>query len=377
MKYLFCTKELQKALKACATVLPKKASLPVIENVLMQPNDGIFYAIGTDLEITIATPIAPIDSDNLEAFLLPQEALQVIGTIRSENIEIEVTVKGIAVRNEKMSFDLSTMTADNYPKQNIFEHTFNSTNFTAVPATFKAIHQLLPFVSGDEYRPAMTGLQLIAGEHACTINSTDGYRLGQEITDCEGEAGAETISIIIPARVADVLLKRFSESTTMMRVIGDGNNQTLQAEAADGTKLTARLISERFPHVEGVIPKENKRSIEISKDELISALTQAAVFSGENKAVAMTFTPTSCKLKASDNERGAHIDIELPITWLTAPDEEPFTIGCNVNFFKQALQSLEASTVEIQSSEQSRPMVIQSAGGENTGIRLLMPIRIH
>jgi DNA polymerase-3 subunit beta len=274
-----------------------------------------------------------------------------------------------------MSFDLSTMTADNYPKQTIFEHTFSSTNFTAVPSTFKAIQQLLPFVSADEYRPAMTGLQLIAGEHACIINSTDGYRLGQEITDYI-EAVSETISIIIPARVADVLLKRFSESTTMMRVIGEGNNQTLQAEAADGTKLTARLISERFPNVEGVIPKENKRSIEISKDELISALTQAAVFSGENKAVAMTFTPTSCKLKASDNERGAHIDIELPITWLTAPDEEPFTIGCNVNFFKQALQSLEASTVEIQSSEQSRPMVIQSAGGENTGIRLLMPIRI-
>src|SRR5437879_8462165 len=107
--------------------------------------------------------------------------------------------------------------------------------------------------------------------------STDGHRLAmieREVPGFKMDAGT-----IIPR-------KGLAELRKILDLAGDSEVRlSLEGQLAylkrGHTEVSMRLVEGEFPDYRGVIPKQSKHKIVIGRDQLLSSIKRAAIFSNE------------------------------------------------------------------------------------------------
>jgi DNA polymerase-3 subunit beta len=210
----------------------------------------------------------------------------------------------------------------------------------------------LSYVSSDDLRPAMTGVQV--ADH---IAATDAHRLYfQPITPLMD-------SFILPARAVQILLLF---GATRWQVFADYDHDDEKDQEAikhvsflseDGYYVTTRVIDARFPDWKVVVPKKKdiRATVTAPKEELMLEVKNAMKFC--NKSTNMVVFSVNGKVTIAsqdiDFDREYSNDLDFAKSKFRLKKDqlpEPFDIGFNGNFLNEILAQLpkkEPVTLEL------------------------------
>jgi DNA polymerase-3 subunit beta len=135
------------------------------------------------------------------------------------------------------------------------------------------------------------------------------------------------------------------------------------------TYLFSRLIEGHFPNYDQVIPKDEKITATVGREEALAALRRAALLtSAESQAVKIDFLKNKTLFSSrSPNLGEAREEIE------SDTKGGDVAIGFNPNYLIDALKNLQSDKISFSLTEPDRPGVLK---GEEGYLYVIMPMQL-
>lgn len=368
MKFSVSSNELNKGLSAVIGAVPSKATLPILETILFESEDGRLKLTATDLEISIIEYIqADIESDG--AVAIP--ARRLLETLRQlPNIPVHFEVddrKNINFRTDKGAYKLVGDDADEFPEvPSLDEGTVIDTTSDLI---HKAIDKTLFAVSNDDLRPAMMGVYFQIGTEESRFVATDGHRL-VKYTNREISAANE-VDFIVPDKALSLIQKTIMDDDCELTVTTD------HARFKSGnTILITRLINEQYPNYESVIPRDNDKYLTISKDQMLSTVRRVAIFSSTTtRQIRLQLDTDKLTIRAEDLDMSSEAKETISCEY----SNDGMEIGFNAKYLGDVLNNIDEEEVTFEFSTPNRAGIVKPSGEDESEeiLMLVMPVMLN
>ncbi len=375
MKFSVSLSEFQQLLQTVIQAVPPKSTLPVLENFHFRLNEGTLRATATDQELTVISDIHVEAGDDGGEILVPArklfEIVKALGNTGMLTFSADSASYKITLRTDYGEYTMFGMSAREFPDIPDFAN--------GVAARFSRedmmkIAQKTAFaVSRDEYRPAMTGVLFQFNGDTLNAVSTDSYRLVRVILH-NGDTTSlpdHSHTVIVPSRAVDLLKKVDSDVDMLM-------SETHAKFVMRNSTVITRLIDERFPAYENVIPSNNDKIVKFISGDVLSSVKRVALFSSSiSRQVQFMLEPNRWTIVGEDLETGNKAVETVPCEY----SHEAIDIGFNYRYIEEALNHLaDGSNAEamMSFSTSTRPALIKPLkdGVEREDVlMLIMPVR--
>ena len=368
MNFKLSKKELLNSLQKINRVIPTRSTLPILSCVLFDIKSNQLILRATDLEQTILINI-DIDSNDEGKLAIPVKTLlEITQEIPDENLSINIdTDNKVEIKTDFGNYSIMGKTANQFPEIPNVENPV-TINMNKVELN-EIIQDTLYAASKDEMKISLQGVCLnVEGKEVIAV-ATDGFRLVKRVSNSK-EDSSFSGQVIIPSKFLTVLQSHLSNDDLTLML----STNHIQIENGN-TTLISRIIREKYPDYESIIPSDNDKIAIISKDDLYSAVKRVSIFSNRTtRQIALTFENNKVVVTTEDPENitSGHEEINCEY------NEEPITIGFNANYLREMLnhQSTEEVFIKLKSSLGAGMIIPKEENPEKEILSLLMPIRI-
>ncbi len=364
MKITVQNSKLSKALNNVSRVAVSRATLPILNNVLIRVDNKKVSLVTTNLDMAVVDFLPVSDSED-GVITVPAKLLAdfVSNLPKSETVEISGDDTKITIKAGKYSSVINGAPADDFPELPEIDEKSAVTFRIGVDEFKLSITQVLVAASNDLSRPALTGVYFSTNDKTLCVASTDGYRLAEKklIKDVESE-----IKAIVPASSLQEVLRSITDEIEEVEFSFD--NDLVRFRLGE-VEVVSKLIDSSYPEYTKLIPKDTNIHLTIEKDELVRATKLAALFSRSvgGAIVYETVPPDTLLIKSIANEFGENDSkIEVPV-------DVPGRITLNSRFFLDALNVLESSTVSLEFSDHITPAVLKN-DNKDQYVHVVMPL---
>lgn len=233
-------------IEGCA---PRRSTLPILANVLMELREGELWLTATDLDVRGTVPIQVVTGSVFPALTVNVAALSKLvdggGShsvcLRSVDDSLVVSVPG-----QGIAAKLPTMPAVEFPVPLLAE----GRQVAHFPAAMldRVCHKVAPFAAADEDRPIITVVRMWTADWYARFWAADGFKASIMEATCED---GEEWDLLVPAK-AFSCMERFHGPATLTV----GSNKTVSFTFEDGTALSAVCIEGKYPNLDKLIPSE-------------------------------------------------------------------------------------------------------------------------
>jgi DNA polymerase-3 subunit beta len=368
MKFNVSSSDLNEGLSAVIGAVPTKATLPILETILFESEDGRLKLTATDLEISI---IEYIDADIEEegAVAIPAKRLQ--ETLRQlPNIPVFFEVdedQNVEFKTDKGKYKLVGEEADEFPEiPNMDGGTQLSTDTELLQ---NAIGKTMFAVSSDDLRPAMMGVFFDIGEEETKFVATDGHRLVKYVN--KNFTSDEPLSFIVPDKALNLISKALDDDTTDLTISDD------HAQFKSGSTIViTRLINEQYPNYESVIPRDNDKSLLIDKNQMLATVRRVSVFSSSTtRQIRLQLKNDKITIRAEDLDMSS--EAKETISCEYGFDE--MEIGFNAKYLGDVLSNVDGDEAKFEFSTPNRAGIVKPAEEEEGEqmLMLVMPVMLN
>lgn len=373
MNFIVSSSYLLKNLSSISGVITSNPVVPILENVLFEIENGNLLITASDLQTSVMVELQ-VESKENGSVAIPAKIL--IDTLKNlpeqpVTFSIDENNYNIEINSDNGRYKLAGENSADFPK---VPEISDGYSFTVNANTLAlAIGNTIFSTSTDELRPAMTGVFFRLSSNSCTFVSTDGHRLVKYIrTDISGDEVDH--DMIIPRKSLN-LLKTIIPSD-------DKNDINIEFNASnaffsnDNIKLVCRLIDERYPDYENVIPSDNSNSIEVDRSEILSSLKRISIYANKTtNQVRLKVSGSEILISAEDldfsNEANERISCEH--------DGDDIEIGFNAKFLIEILSNIHSDKVIFKLSEPNRAGLVlpEDIEDEEDLTMLVMPVMLN
>jgi len=370
MKFAASSADLLKALQTVSGAVPTKSTLPILECILFEEDEGGLRLSATDLEISILQRVGvEVEGQGPSRVAVPAKRL--IDTLRAlPNLPVQFSADdefNVVLRTDKGEYKMVGHDGSDYPA---LPELSDSSRIETDGALLKRAIQKTSFaVSKDALRPAMMGIYFqISGTSGRAV-ATDGRSLVK--LALENLTAAEDIDFIVPEKAMSLAAKVASDGPCVL-VVDSG-----YAGFDFGTsRVLARLIDEPYPNYQAVIPVDNDKKMVVDRDAMLAAVKRVALYSSSmTNQIRLSVDEGKVGIFAEDLERAssAHEDV------LCDYDGEALVIGFNAQYLQEVLQNVDSEEVLFEFSSPNRAGVVtpsEQKEGE-TMMMLIMPVMLN
>jgi DNA polymerase-3 subunit beta len=360
-----------KQLSAINGVITTNPVVPILENFLFEIKGGTLTITASDLQTSMITEME-VEAKEDGSIAIPAKIL--LETLRNlpeqpVTFSIDDDTYSIEINSDNGRYKLSGENATDFPKIPTVSDGY-SVNISS-EILGRAIQNTLFATSTDELRPAMTGVYLNLTDTNTTFVATDSHRL---IRYRRVDVASDMKHAMIIPRKALTLLK----STLPAEI----TNVNLEFNASNAffnfnhVKMICRLIDERFPDYENVIPLDNENVMIIERERFLSSLKRISIYANKTThQVRLKITGSELMISAEDldfaNEANERLACEH--------DGEDIEIGFNAKFLVEMLSNLETKEIKLQLSAPNKAgIIVPSESEENEDIlMLIMPVMLN
>lgn len=362
--------ELQTALQKLSKATPTRSTLPILSCVLVEAEESGVVLRTTDIEITILVHLSASIEEVGSAAIPLQTLLNITNELPDTRLTITVDSQNrVELVTEQGTYDLMGKPAEEFPSL----PEVDSRKAVGIPAqVMSEIIETTTFaVSRDELKPALTGVLFRFEADTLTVVSTDGHRLVRYIRK-DYKSQEFTGDVIIPRKFLSLIAPFLASSEAADLWLGDSH---MTATIGSDTFFT-RIIDERFPDYESVIPVDNEKELVVDREALEAAVRRVSIFSNKSThQIALHLSEGEAILTTEDPEKASKAREKIESTFTG----EPLTIGYNALYLRDILSHLGTDSVVARlKTPISAALFYPQEQGQNTDLTmLLMPIRLN
>lgn len=371
MKFIVSSSALLKQLSSINGVVTNNPVVPILENFLFEINNSTLTITASDLETSMITEL-PVEAKENGRIAAPAKILletlknlpdqPVTFTIDEETYTIEIS-------SSNGRYKLSGENATDFPRVPVVQ----GANAIDLPSNIlaRAINKTIFAVSTDELRPAMTGIYVQLRFDSVTFVATDGHRLLRyRRTDV---ATTQEASLIIPRKAFTLLKSTLPSEATAVRM---EFNQSNAFFSFDNIRMICRLIDERYPDYENVIPVQNPNKLVIDRQDLLSSVKRISIYSNKTThQIRLKLNGSELQVSAEDLDFSNEANERLTCQY----EGEDMEIGFNARFLMEMLNNLDSDEITFKLSTPNRAgllMPIVNEDSENV-LMLVMPVMLN
>ena len=371
MKFIVNSAYLLKQLSNINGVITTNPVVPILENFLFELDKGSLTVTASDLQTSMITEIQ-VESKEKGSIAVPARIL--LDTLKNlpeqpVTFSIDESTYSVEIISDNGRYKLSGENATDFPKVPNVSNDFSAEISTDVLS--RAVNNTIFATSNDELRPAMTGVYVNLGDKNTTFVATDGHRLVRyRRADVKSENGS---NIIIPRKALNLLKATLPSENTEVSLNFNLSNAFFKF---GNIRMICRLIDERFPDYENVIPSVNNIKMTIERSDLLGALKRISIYANKTThQVRLKITGSELQISAEDldfsNEANERLSCEH--------DGEDIEIGFNAKFLIEMLTNLDSDKIQLTMSAPNKAGVILPAEKDSSEdiLMLVMPVMLN
>ncbi len=371
MKFQVTRDKIFKSLSHLQGIVDKKNSLPVLSNILIEAQKNQIILSSTDMDISIIDKLSCNVIEDGSTTINSQIFYDIVRKL-DDNSEIEVISnngKLLTLRANGSRFSLACLPKEDFP---IIDQTSegNSININSKIIS-KLIDKTKFAMSNEETRYFLNGLYLNIGnvdnQTKITLVGTDGHRLAKFSYNIVNKT--ESMSgVIIPKKTIFELSKLLSDIDEEIEIVINSNKIIFYIK---NLVFISKLIDGSFPDYKRVIPQDNKNTLEVNREKLLSAVDRVSTISNEKSPVIkFKLLKNIINLNTINNENStATEDLNLDY------NGDEFEIGFNSKYIMDIVNNLEDEIITINLKDGSSPVTAKEKSNSDL-IYVLMPMRV-
>jgi DNA polymerase-3 subunit beta len=367
MEFKIQKNEFLRGLYLAHGIADRKSTLPILANVLLRTEGKDKIMCGaTDLNVaTVVTLAAKVEKEG-GLTVSARQLYEIVKGLPEDEVRVQRTEQNWAeVRCGKVEFKVVGMSDRDYPKLPSIQE---AETFSVDSATLREmISKTIFSVSLDDTRQHLSGVLFESDGTTARMVSTDGHRLSKVGRPMPGGPKLAT-GVLIP-RKGVVELRRAIETREAPCSIGvHQGNFVLKA---DDVGISVKLVEGQFPPYDQVIPKDNERSLVVSRLAFLDALKRVALMSSDKTwGVRIAVEKGKLRIESDNPDLGAaREEIDVPYKGT------PLQIGFNARYFIDLLSEIETPEVRLELSGELDPGVVRPADGSDY-VGVVMPMRL-
>ncbi len=373
MNFIVSSTSLYRQLSRIAGAIPSRSVLPIIENFLFEIEQNTLTISTTNLETSMQTRLSVESRGDVIKVAIPAKILlDILKVLPEQPVTFMVNENSFAVEisSENGKYKISGENGEDFPL--IPQPEAAESIQIPAHAMLKAINRTLFAASTDEDKAALNGIYFDLGENGATFVATDAHRLVRyrrlDVTV------PNPTNFIVPQKALNLIRGSLDPNDNRDIVVQYNENNAFFR--TDNLLLVCRLIDQRYPDYENVIPANNPNKLFIAKQELVGTLRRVNIFANKSThQVRFTIKGSELEISTEDPDYANEASETLKCHYEGADIE----IGFNAALLLDVIQNVETEEVTIELSEPNRAGIILpnvQEEGENI-LMLIMPIMLN
>jgi DNA polymerase-3 subunit beta len=370
MKFIVSSAALLKQLQQISGVINSNTVLPILEDFLFEIDKNRLTVIGTDLETVMKVHLDVEAKESGKVCIPAKILLDSLKNISDQPLAFHIDKKyGIEITSDNGKYKIAGENPDNFPKE---PASGNSQSFTmSSSALVTAINKTIYAVSGDDLRPAMTGVYFELDKKTINFVATDSHRLvryTRKDVQCP-----QKDSFIVPRKPLNLLKSALPDNDDQLTLSYNTNHLFVQHGS---TELVCRLIDARFPDYRVVIPTDNPYRLIVGKQDFQSALRRVSIFSNKStNQIALNIQGNELQITGQDvdfsNEGSERMGCQY--------EGEDLQIAFNAKFLIEMLNAADTPDVLLELGASSRAGLVRPTEepAEEELLMLVMPLMLN
>ena len=373
MRFLVSSTTLFGHLQAISRVINSKNSLPILDCILIELNDGTITMTASDSETTLSTSIEVSEYEGEGRFAISSKTILEALKENPEqplSFNINTETMEITVKYPNGKYSMMAQNGDEYPlPKQMGSEVVNLTMAADVMLT--GINRCIFATADDELRPVMNGIYFDISQQDVTLVSSDGHKLVRNKSFAS--TSNEKAAFILPKKPSNLLKNLLPKEQSDVQICFDDKNAMFTME---NYQMTCRLIEGRYPNYNSVIPQNNPHKAVVDRAIFISALKRVSVFSSQaSSLIKLSLKENSMTISAQDIDFSTSAEETLICQY----DGKDMSIGFKSSFLIDILNNIASQNVIIELADPSRAgLIVPEEQEENEDLlMLLMPMMLN
>lgn len=358
-------------LSRAQSVIDRKSTRAILENVLLESQEGRLKVSATDLRISLVQESVCSTTKPGSVAVPGRKFHEIVRELPKGEVLLDVKEnQWLTLTAGKVTFHLPAAPAEEYPTLPSSPKSFLSFSCAAFR---KMIEKTIFAASNDESRIYLTGVFLKElkesdGTSILRMVATDGHRLSLIDRPIDKPISLFEDGVIVPK-------KGLSELRNLLDTTEDNfdlttNDGKLYARSGN-TTLSITLIDAAFPNYEQVIPQEVRSWVQANRQQLSNALKRVALLSDEETRTVVLEAAEDSLLLSSDNPRMGDAREDISVEYRG----NPVKIAFNATYFMDLLRAMEGEEVKMGITDGLAPCLVKGVE-DSRYLSVIMPMRI-
>jgi DNA polymerase-3 subunit beta len=356
MEFVIRKNDLVHELQTIAGVVEKRATIPILSNLLLEAREDGLHIRASDLEVSIRGSVKATVVENGEVTLPAAKLLEIARSLPDAEIQFKLKGTQMGVSCERSRFKLAGQGADEFPAFPELD-----TVPTSLPGKIlRAMIERVAFaITTEDPRYSLNGALLRVEANGICLVATDGHRLAfcrQEVSGIDLPEGP--IEVIVPRKALSEVLKLSSNMDDEQSMqFGIKGNHVFFSLA--GHELVSTIPEGPFPSYKNVLPEASSIAVTVPSGDLLAAVRRVSLMASDRFGKAVRFALSSGKLELSYESDMGNAQEQLTVDY----DGDPVEIGFNARYFQDFLNVVGTENVQLELG----PMKEGEEGSGNTG----------
>ena len=369
MKINILQQDLLPHLQAVSRVSGVRATLPVLDNILLATDGSRLKLSATNLEIGVIEYVPAEVIDPGETTVPAKTLVEVVSGLKGHKIELESKQDVLNISSGKFKATINGISSSEFPM--IPQGEGEEISFKK--SEISSVGQILFAAAVGEGRPQLTGILTEVMGDSLNFVATDGFRLAHRTIKLDVKKDLPTggFKSLIPKKTFEEVLRIIGEEDSDEIKISTSSNQNQIVFKIGSTVVSSRLIEGNFPTWEKIIPEIFVTRAVVDKEEIIKAVKLASVFVRTEGFITLKVSPEKIIIEASAKELGTQqneIDGQI--------EGEELLVGFNAKFLLDALTNTPSTQLTMEFSGSLTPTAIKPIGVPGLQF-IVMPMRLN
>lgn len=366
MKIVCSKNDLLAGVNIVMKAVPSKTSMPILECILINAEDGEIKLTVNDMELGIETKVK---GEIIEKGQIAIEAKIFSNIVRNlPDNDITLTTDNnfsVTISCEKAVFTIPGRSGEDFTYLPMVEK--DKSIYLSQFSLKEIIRQTIFSISTSENNKIMTGELFEVKGNSLKVVSLDGHRIS--IRKIELKESFNDISVIVPGKTLNEIFKILNGSNDdEVKIYFTDNHIVFEF---DDTVVVSRLIEGEYFKISQMLSSDYVTKLTLNKKEFFDSISRATLLERDSDIKPIIMTIEDGNLQLQINTEMGSMDDNMFIT----KEGKDLMIGFNPKFLIDALKVIDDEEITIYLLNSKAPCFIKN--DDESYIYLVLPVNFN